>query len=223
MQSCRPDRRSEVVVTLRSRPQGSIAGQYTARHLTCLPHPVSGPVNVRRSAETVSSEPRCLPDLLSGIHLVPGTFHRRHGVHNSPTGSRNLSPCSRGRSTRTMRSTRHDGWVIFSLSVTNLLVKGGIKNTVPVVYVAHRNSLHWSAAATAGIFSLGGSTGPCVRRCREKYCLTSKATTEQPIYWRWPWCALPSAVCGACVSRAARRTTEMQPRQPLTGHDADLG
>jgi hypothetical protein len=35
-----------------------------------------------------------------------------------------------------MISTRHDGWVIFSLSVTNLLVEGGIKNTVPVVYVA---------------------------------------------------------------------------------------
>jgi hypothetical protein len=34
-----------------------------------------------------------------------------------------------------MISTRHYGWVIFSLSVTNLLVEGGIKNTVPVVYV----------------------------------------------------------------------------------------
>jgi MFS family permease len=30
---------------------------------------------------------------------------------------------------------------------------------VPVVYVALRDSLHWSAAATAGIFSLGGLTG----------------------------------------------------------------
>jgi MFS family permease len=58
-----------------------------------------------------------------------------------------------------MISTRHYGWVIFSLSVTNLLVEGGIKNTVPVVYVALRDSLHWSAAATAGIFSLGGLTG----------------------------------------------------------------
>jgi nitrate/nitrite transporter NarK len=55
--------------------------------------------------------------------------------------------------------TRHYGWVIFSLSVTNLLVEGGIKNTVPVVYVALRGSFHWSAAATAGIFSLGGLTG----------------------------------------------------------------
>jgi MFS family permease len=55
--------------------------------------------------------------------------------------------------------TRHYGWVIFSLSLTNLLVEGGIKNTVPVVYVALRDSLRWSAAATAGIFSLGGLTG----------------------------------------------------------------
>jgi MFS family permease len=58
-----------------------------------------------------------------------------------------------------MVGTRHYGWVIFSLSATNLLVEGGIKNTVPVVYVALRDSLHWSAAATAGIFSLGGLTG----------------------------------------------------------------
>jgi MFS family permease len=55
--------------------------------------------------------------------------------------------------------TRHYGWIIFSLSLTNLLVEGGIKNTVPVVYVALRDSLQWSAAATAGIFSLGGLTG----------------------------------------------------------------
>jgi MFS family permease len=60
---------------------------------------------------------------------------------------------------RTMVDTRHYGWVIFSLSVTNLVVEGGIKNTVPVVYVALRDSFHWSAAATAGIFSLGGLTG----------------------------------------------------------------
>jgi MFS family permease len=58
-----------------------------------------------------------------------------------------------------MISTRHYGWVIFSLSVTNLPVEGGVKNTVPVVYVALRDSFHWSAAATAGIFSLGGLTG----------------------------------------------------------------
>jgi MFS family permease len=58
-----------------------------------------------------------------------------------------------------MVGTHHYGWVIFGLSLTNLLVEGGIKNTVPVVYVALRDSLHWSAAATAGIFSLGGLTG----------------------------------------------------------------
>lgn len=60
---------------------------------------------------------------------------------------------------RTMVERRHYGWVIFSLSMTNLLVEGGIKNIVPVVYVALRNTFHWSAAATAGIFSLGGLTG----------------------------------------------------------------
>jgi len=58
-----------------------------------------------------------------------------------------------------MAGTRHYGWVIFGLSMTNLLVEGGIKNTVPVVYVALRDSFQWSAAATAGIFSLGGLTG----------------------------------------------------------------
>jgi MFS family permease len=58
-----------------------------------------------------------------------------------------------------MVGARHYGWVIFSLSLTNLLVEGGIKNIVPVVYVALRDSFHWSAAATAGIFSLGGLTG----------------------------------------------------------------
>jgi uncharacterized membrane protein AbrB (regulator of aidB expression) len=30
---------------------------------------------------------------------------------------------------------------------------------VPVVYVALRDSFHWSAAATSGVFSLGGLTG----------------------------------------------------------------
>jgi hypothetical protein len=144
----------------RSRPKGGSEGQYTARHLTCLPHPVSGPMNIRRSPEAVSREPRCLPGLLSGIHLVPGAFHRRHGVYNSPTGSCDPSSCSRGRSTGTMISTRHYGWVIFSLSVTNLLVEGGIENPVPMVYVALRDSFHWSAAATAEIFSLGVDGGP---------------------------------------------------------------
>ena len=58
-----------------------------------------------------------------------------------------------------MAGQRHYGWVIFGLSFTNLLAEGGIKNTVPVVYVALRDSFHWSAAATSGVFSLGGLTG----------------------------------------------------------------
>jgi MFS family permease len=58
-----------------------------------------------------------------------------------------------------MAGQHHYRWVIFSLSFTNLLVEGGIKNTVPVVYVALRDSFHWSAAATSGVFSLGGLTG----------------------------------------------------------------
>jgi MFS family permease len=58
-----------------------------------------------------------------------------------------------------MAGTRHYGWVIFGLSFANLLAEGGIKNTVPVMYVALRDSFRWSAAATAGIFSLGGLTG----------------------------------------------------------------
>ena len=51
------------------------------------------------------------------------------------------------------------GWVIFALSFTNLMVEGAVKNTVPVVYVALRDSFHWSAAATSGIFSLAGLVG----------------------------------------------------------------
>jgi MFS family permease len=58
-----------------------------------------------------------------------------------------------------MAGTHHYGWVIFGLSFANLLAEGGIKNTVPVMYVALRDSFRWSAAATAGIFSLGGLTG----------------------------------------------------------------
>jgi MFS family permease len=58
-----------------------------------------------------------------------------------------------------MAGKRHYGWVIFGLSFTNLLAEGGIKNTVPVVYVALKDSFRWSAAATSGVFSLGGLTG----------------------------------------------------------------
>ena len=77
--------------------------------------------------------------------------------------------------------------------------------------------------AVMGLDRWAAAWGSWWGRCWEDYCLTSKATTERPIYWRWPWCASPWAVCGGCVLRAARRTTEARPRQPLTGHDADLG
>lgn len=60
---------------------------------------------------------------------------------------------------RQVRQQLHYGWVIFALSFTNLIVEGGVKNTVPVVYVALRDSFHWSAAVTAGIFSLAGLVG----------------------------------------------------------------
>src|SRR5688572_23941729 len=60
---------------------------------------------------------------------------------------------------RQVRQRLHYGWVIFALSFTNLMVEGGMKNTVPVVYVALRDSFHWSAAVTAGIFSLAGLVG----------------------------------------------------------------
>ncbi len=60
---------------------------------------------------------------------------------------------------RQLRHRLQYGWVIFALSFTNLMVEGGVKNTVPVVYVALRDSFHWSAAATSGIFSLAGLVG----------------------------------------------------------------
>ena len=50
------------------------------------------------------------------------------------------SPYQQWISMRTMTGKHNYGWVIFSLSFTNLLVEGGIKNTVPVVYVALRDS-----------------------------------------------------------------------------------
>ena len=54
---------------------------------------------------------------------------------------------------------RHYGWAIFGLSFTNLFVEGGIKNTVPVVYVALRDSFKWSATTTSSIFSVAGVAG----------------------------------------------------------------
>jgi MFS family permease len=74
-------------------------------------------------------------------------------------GSTYLGLCQDRILTRTLAGKRNYGWAIFGLSFTNLLVEGGIKNTVPVVYVALRDSFHWSAAATSGIFSLGGLIG----------------------------------------------------------------
>jgi MFS family permease len=65
------------------------------------------------------------------------------------------------------------GWVIFVLSFTNLIVEGGMKNTVPVVYVALRDSFHWSAAMTSGVFSLaglmGGLSAPLVGRLLDRW------------------------------------------------------
>jgi MFS family permease len=57
------------------------------------------------------------------------------------------------------RHTLHYGWVIFGLSFINLVTEGGLKSTIPVVYVALRDSFHWSAAVTSGVFSLAGLVG----------------------------------------------------------------
>ena len=54
---------------------------------------------------------------------------------------------------------RHYGWVIFALTGANLTVEGGMRNSVPVVFVALRNSFGHSAAATAAIFSAAGIAG----------------------------------------------------------------
>ena len=60
---------------------------------------------------------------------------------------------------RQARHSRHYGWVIFGLSFLNLVTEGGLKNTVPVLYVALRDSFHWSAARTSSVFSLAGLVG----------------------------------------------------------------
>ncbi len=60
---------------------------------------------------------------------------------------------------RWIRESWHYGWVIFGLSVLNLMVEGGLRGTVPVVYVALRDSFQWSAATTASVFSLAGLVG----------------------------------------------------------------
>jgi MFS family permease len=53
----------------------------------------------------------------------------------------------------------HYGWIIFGLSFLNLVTEGGLKNTVPVLYVALRDSFQWSAAVTSSVFSLAGLVG----------------------------------------------------------------
>ena len=50
-------------------------------------------------------------------------------------------------------------WVMFGLSFSNMMAEGGITDIVPVIYLAVRNSFHWSATATSGIFSVAGLTG----------------------------------------------------------------
>jgi MFS family permease len=60
---------------------------------------------------------------------------------------------------RQARHSRHYGWVIFGLSFLNLVTEGGLKNTVPVLYVALRDSFQWSAAVTSSVFSLAGLVG----------------------------------------------------------------
>ena len=59
----------------------------------------------------------------------------------------------------TVTQNRHYGWVIFALTGANLTVEGGMRNSVPVVFVALRNSFGQSAAATAAIFSAAGIAG----------------------------------------------------------------
>jgi MFS family permease len=53
----------------------------------------------------------------------------------------------------------HYSWIIFGLSFLNLVTEGGLKSTVPVLYVALRDSFHWSAAVTSSVFSLAGLVG----------------------------------------------------------------
>jgi len=60
---------------------------------------------------------------------------------------------------RQARHPRHYRWIIFGLSFLNLVTEGGLKSTVPVLYVALRDSFHWSAAVTSSVFSLAGLVG----------------------------------------------------------------
>ena len=57
------------------------------------------------------------------------------------------------------RSRLHYGWVVFVLSLGNLTVEGGTKNSEAVFFNALRQSFHGSATYTASIFSLAGLVG----------------------------------------------------------------
>ena len=57
------------------------------------------------------------------------------------------------------RSRLHYGWVVFVLSLGNLTVEGGTKNSEAVFFNALRQSFGGSATYTAAIFSLAGLVG----------------------------------------------------------------
>jgi MFS family permease len=78
---------------------------------------------------------------------------------NAGRGARTASEGRCSLMARQVRHPRQYGWVIFALSVLNLVTEGGLKNAVPVVYVALRDSFHWSATVTSGVFSLAGLVG----------------------------------------------------------------
>ena len=61
--------------------------------------------------------------------------------------------------TNSFTKKRHYGWVIFALTGANLTVEGGMKNSVPVIFVALRDGFGRSAAATSAVFSASGITG----------------------------------------------------------------
>ena len=61
--------------------------------------------------------------------------------------------------TKKLTGKRHYGWVIFALTGANLTVEGGMKNSVPVIFVALRDGFGRSAAATSAVFSAAGITG----------------------------------------------------------------
>lgn len=57
------------------------------------------------------------------------------------------------------RSRLHYGWVVFVLSLGNLTVEGGTKNSEAVFFNALRQSFQASSTYTAAIFSLAGLVG----------------------------------------------------------------